>query len=180
MAQERVAVAIAEWSPTIVPGLLQADGYARAIIKRGSPRATEEEIKKGVVARLARREVLEADYPPDVRVVLCESVIRRTIGGADVMREQLALLLRCGQHPTVRIQLLPLDAEPHLFVDYAVSILTSANHSSTVYGETYGTAGAVEDPERVRAAIRAYDEITGEAFSTGESARRIAKQMETL
>jgi transcriptional regulator with XRE-family HTH domain len=180
MSEERSAVAIAEWSPTIVPGLFQTDGYARAIIKRGSPRATEAEITKGVDARLARREILHSDTPPDIRVVLCESVIRRRIGGVEAMREQLSALLEHSERPTVRVQVLPLDAEPHLFIDYPVSILTRANHVSKVYGETYRTAGAVDDPDHVRAALRAYDDITGDALSPRESARLIREQMETL
>lgn len=180
MAAERVAIAIAEWSPSIVPGMFQSDRYARAIIGGGSPRATEEEINRTVVSRLDRRDVLESENPPDIRMVLCESVVRRRIGGPEVMREQLALLLKLGEHPTVRLQVLPLDSDAHLFVDYPVSILTGPNHVPVVYGETYRTAGVVEDPEEVRAALRAYDEITGEALSTRQSARLITDLMERL
>lgn len=180
MSAERQAVAIAEWSPTVVPGLFQTSGYARAIIGSLNPRASEREVERGVTARLARLGVLDTATPPDVRLILCESVVRRRVGGPEVMREQLSSLLKHSTRPTVQLRILPLDAEPHAFVDYPVSILTDPKGVTIVCGETYRTAGVVEDPLHVREALRAYDEITGEALSTRQSASLITTQMEQL
>jgi hypothetical protein len=180
MALERAAVVIQEWSPTIVPGLFQTADYARCLFKGGSPRAGEDEVAAFVASRMRRREVLDGESPPDVRVVLCESVLRRRFCPPEVMRRQLGALLAAGERPTVRVQVLPLDAPGHLFSDGPVTLLTSPSRSVSVCVENYRTAGIVDDPAPVRTALRTYDELTSDALSARESARLIVEQMETL
>ncbi|REK84580.1 DNA-binding protein [Streptomyces inhibens] len=180
MALERSAVVIREWSPTIVPGLFQTADYARAVFTGGAPRASDDEVTAFIANRLTRRAILDGDAPPDVRAVLCESVLRRRLCPPDVMRRQLAALLKDGERSTVRIQILPWDAPAHLFADWPVTLLTSPSHVATVCVENYRTAGIVDDPDHVRTALRTYDELTSDALSARDSARLIAKQMETL
>lgn len=180
MALERQAEAVWEWSPTIVPGLLQTAGYARALLLKGKPRATQEEIVSDVSKRLARQAVLDVSAPPDLRVVLCESVLMRRVGSADVMREQLAALLDHGNQPTTRLRVLPLDAEAHLLIDWPASILTLPNHVTVVCVEAYRTAGIIEETEYVRPAVRAYTDLMGEALPVPQSASLITEYMEKL
>lgn len=180
MALEQQAVAIWEWSPSLIPGLFQTGGYARALFRADDPRASAEEVAAWVGRRLARQDLLKGAAPPDVRVVLCESVIRRRIGSAEVMRDQLAALLRYAEQPTTRFQLLPLDAEPHPLVEWPVTFLTAPNHLTTVCVESYRMTGMIEESEHVRKATRAYDDLTGEALSVRESAVLVREQMEKL
>ncbi|MFE2848323.1 helix-turn-helix domain-containing protein [Streptomyces scopuliridis] len=180
MALERQATAIWEWSPTIIPGLFQTPEYARALFRSGYPRATEGEITNYVRTRLTRQELLRNDAPPDVRLVVCQSVIQRRIISRDAMREQLAVLITQGGRPTTRVQVLPLDAEPHILMDGPITFLTAPNHVSVACVEAFRTANIHEDPEPVRTAMRAYDDLTGEALSSRESAEFIRKQMEKL
>ncbi|WP_308281028.1 helix-turn-helix domain-containing protein [Streptomyces monomycini] len=180
MAMERTAVTIREWSPTLVPGLFQTADYARHVFQGGYPRANAREISTSVNDRMARRALLDADTPPDVRVVLCESVLRRHFCPPEVMRRQLKALLVAGSRPTVRVQVLPLDAPAHLFIDGPVSLITSPQHNVVVCVENYRTGGILEDRELVQAALRAYDELTGDALPPRVSARLIAEQMEKL
>ncbi|MEV7383100.1 helix-turn-helix domain-containing protein [Streptomyces lydicus] len=180
MSLERSAVVIREWSPTIVPGLFQTPDFARAVFTGGAPRASGEEVSAFVTNRSARRAILDGDSAPDVHVVLCESVIRRCLCPPEVMHRQLAGLLKDGERPTVRIQVLPLDAPAHLLADWPVTLLTSPSYATTVCVENYRTVGIVDDPNGVRTALRAYDELTSDALSARDSARLIAQQMETL
>ncbi len=180
MAMERAAVAIREWSPTLVPGLFHTADYARCLYKGGFPRASAKETSAFVNDRLARKAVFDGDMPPDVRLVLCESVLYRRFCPPDVMRRQLKALLDAGERPTVRVQVLPLDAPGHLFSDWPVSLITSPNHIVSVCVENFRTAGIVDDPDYVRTALRTYDELTGDALSARESAHLIAEQMEKL
>ncbi|MFH8635037.1 Scr1 family TA system antitoxin-like transcriptional regulator [Streptomyces lydicus] len=73
-----------------------------------------------------------------------------------------------------------LDAPAHLLADWPVTLLTSPSYATTVCVENYRTVGIVDDPDGVRTALRAYDELTSEALSARDSARLIAQQMETL
>ncbi|MGW8377651.1 Scr1 family TA system antitoxin-like transcriptional regulator [Streptomyces sp. ODS28] len=140
MALERSAVIIREWSPTIVPGLFQTAEYARYLVEGGSPLAGDDEVARFVTNRLARQAIFDNETPPDVRLVLCESVLRRRFCPPDVMRDQLQALLSRGELPTVRVQILPLDAPAHLFSDWPVTLLTSPAQAVAVCGENYRTA----------------------------------------
>ncbi|MFE9886460.1 helix-turn-helix domain-containing protein [Streptomyces scopuliridis] len=180
MAMERQATAIFEWSPTIVPGLFQTAEYARALFRSSNPRATEDEIAGLMRARLARQELLRGEAPPSVRVVLCESVIRRRFGSRDMTREQLAVLVGLGERPTTRIQVLPLDAEPHLLMDGPITLLTAPNHATAVCVEAFRTSSINEDQEHVRAAMSACDDLTSEALSARKSAAFMRNEMESL
>ncbi|MCJ1677675.1 helix-turn-helix transcriptional regulator [Streptomyces sp. APSN-46.1] len=180
MKLERESIAVWEWSQNVVPGLLQTSDYARAILKKGDTRASEAEITNLLRARLARQDILRSATPPELRVVLCESVLHRHLGHRDVMRGQLAALLTHMEQPTTGIRVLPLDAEGHLLLAGSVSFLTAPNHVTAVCVEAYRTTGIVEEPEHVRAAQRAFEDLMGEALSARRSADLIRDQMERL
>ncbi|MGW5531577.1 helix-turn-helix domain-containing protein [Streptomyces xanthochromogenes] len=180
MAIEQTAIEVREWSQTLVPGLLQTAGYARAILRKGDPRASDTEIAKSVHLRMARQEVLNGAAPPVLRVVLCESVLRRQLAPREVMRAQFAALLAQAARPTTSVRVLPLDAEAHLLLEGSASFLTTPNHVTVVCVEAYRTAGIIDDPEHVRRAEHAYEEITGEALTRRQSMQRIQVQMEKL
>lgn len=97
-----------------------------------------------------------------------------------MMREQLAVLLGLSERPTTRLQVLPLDADPHPLMEWPVTFLTTPNHVTVVCVETYRTTGIIEEPEQIRTAMRAYDDLASEALSARESAALIRAQMERL
>lgn len=110
---EGAASVIRAYEPHYVPGLLQTEDYARAVLRSGQPHASEEEIERGVAFRMERQRLLEREEPPVLWPVVDETVFRRPIGGRKVMREQLTRLLETEAMPRVRVQLLPFAAGPH-------------------------------------------------------------------
>jgi hypothetical protein len=109
---ESAASELATYETILVPGLLQTEDYARAVL-RGNPDLTDEEIEELVQVRMGRQEILTREIDP-VRlwVVLDESVLHRPYGGADVLHAQLKHLLQMSQRPGIDIQVLPYDAGP--------------------------------------------------------------------
>ncbi|MER6827128.1 helix-turn-helix transcriptional regulator [Streptosporangium sp. NPDC000563] len=101
---EPFALVLRSWDPLLIPGLLQTEAYARAIFKN-APRITPEELEERVKARMWRKKILEGDNPPLFLVLIDESVLRRNVGGPEVMREQLGYLLEVAQRPSISIQL---------------------------------------------------------------------------
>lgn len=95
------------YEPQILPGLLQTEDYARAMISASVPNATTELIEARVQARIRRQERLTGEDPITMRVVLDESVLMRPIGGAKVMTEQLDRLAALAAEPHINIQILP-------------------------------------------------------------------------
>ncbi|MFC9883305.1 DUF5753 domain-containing protein [Streptomyces libani] len=175
---EPKAVSISAWSPTVVPGLLQTAPYARALLREGDPRASDDEVATLVRARMARQEVLKGNSPPDFSVVICESVLRRNVGGPDVMREQLSALLTHGSRRTTVLQVMPLSAETHGLMDGSMSILTTADDPPVIYTEGIRSGTIIEDPSTVRLLARSYDVLTASALSRDASASLIRKLME--
>ena len=89
--KEAQARRLRSFEPVVVPGLLQTEAYARAILSTRVG-ATEDQIDEAVAGRLERQRILERENPPELWVILDEGVLRRPVGGAGVMREQLAHL----------------------------------------------------------------------------------------
>ncbi|WP_433439908.1 helix-turn-helix domain-containing protein [Nonomuraea sp. CA-141351] len=106
---EATAEAIRTWEPLIVPGLLQTEEYARAVLS-GDVGATPEQVEEHVIARMERQSILQRPKPPMLWIVIDEAVLHRPIGSPTVMSAQLTRLVEAGQAPRITIQVLPLNA----------------------------------------------------------------------
>jgi len=104
---------IRAYEPHYVPGLLQTEDYARAVLRAGKPHASDEEIDRGVALRMERQRLLAREEPPLLWVVMDETVLRRPIGGPGIMREQIGRLIEACSMPRVRLQVMPFAAGPH-------------------------------------------------------------------
>jgi transcriptional regulator with XRE-family HTH domain len=102
---ERVAHTLRIWQPLILPGLLQTADYARALfVAMGHYADHADEM---VAARLARQAIFDRARPPNVSVVLDESVLHRLIGSPQVMYDALMHVVELSGRPYVMIQVLP-------------------------------------------------------------------------
>src|ERR1700761_4582770 len=81
---ESPARRLRDFELAVVPGLLQTEAYARAILSTRVG-ATEEELNEAVAARLARQQILERDQPPALWVLLDEAALRRPVGGPETI-----------------------------------------------------------------------------------------------
>jgi hypothetical protein len=105
---EEAASVIRTYESHFVPGLLQTQDYARAVIEQGHANAPVAEIAKRIGLRQDRQKVLARPDPPHLWAVLDESVLCRRIGGRDVMQAQLQALIEASARPNVRLQIVPL------------------------------------------------------------------------
>jgi transcriptional regulator with XRE-family HTH domain len=110
---EGEAAVIRAYEPHYVPGLLQTPGYARAVLRAGLPHAAADEIERLVDLRVERQGLLTRPDAPLLWVVMDETVLRRSIGGGEVMREQIGALVEATEMPNVRLQVIPYSAGPH-------------------------------------------------------------------
>lgn len=106
---EATAHAIRTWEPMLIPGLLQTESYARKVFL-GEPGATEQESEKAVQFRLHRQGVFSRSAPPMYSALIDESVLRRPVGGPQVMRDQLQRLLEVLNPPYITVRIVPLKA----------------------------------------------------------------------
>lgn len=120
---EQVASHLDIYLIQVVPGLLQTEEYARALISSGVMRSGQQEINKLVELRMERRGVLHGPDPLDLWVIVEETALRRPVGGVDVLRRQLCELRDVVDRlPNVHLQVLPTGAGSHCGVDGAFSV----------------------------------------------------------
>src|ERR1700759_1835789 len=112
VASEREARKLRSFEPSLVPGLLQTEEYARAVF-RARFGATDQEIKDQVAARLKRQETLTRQDPPELWVILDEAVLRRPVGGRHVMLDQVAYLLAASRRPATSVQIISSEVGVH-------------------------------------------------------------------
>ena len=138
---EAEASSMRTWEPIVLPGLLQTEGYARALLRTGRSTDPPEHIDRRVALRLKRQERLHGDSPLQLTAIVDESVVRRVIGGPAVMDDQLRHLIDTAQLPNVTMQVLPFDAGEHWFLAGSAALLEfrESTHSDVVYLE--GLAG---------------------------------------
>ncbi|MCX4663153.1 helix-turn-helix domain-containing protein [Streptomyces uncialis] len=111
---EGAAVLIRAYEPHFVPGLLQTEDYARAVLRSGAVGQTRpEDIDGHVALRMQRQDLLTRENAPRLWVVMDETALRRPAGGPEVMRGQIDKLLECTKLPNVTLQIARFDSGPH-------------------------------------------------------------------
>jgi transcriptional regulator with XRE-family HTH domain len=110
---EREARSLRHYSGMPIPGLLQTEDYARAMICGILHEATDEQVEHLVMARMDRQSVLAKEDPLRLWAIIDEAALHREVGGPDVMRAQLRRLLEAARSPHVTIQVIPFSAGVH-------------------------------------------------------------------
>ncbi|WP_244220567.1 helix-turn-helix domain-containing protein [Micromonospora noduli] len=176
---EQETTALRSFEPLYVPGLVQTEGYARAILA-GAGLFAADEVEQQVTARLDRQHVLTRDRPPLLSLVVDEYALRRHVGGPEVMREQLRHLVKLGSAlPRVRIQVVPLSAGAYAGLDGPFVIATTATGEDVVYLDGQRHGQVIDRSEYVRQMVEVWESIRGEALSQQQSLDLIAEVAET-
>jgi transcriptional regulator with XRE-family HTH domain len=164
---EEVATQIRAYEVQFIPGLLQSDGYARAVTLLGHAGASAAEIDRRVRLRMARQAVLAKPSPPSLWAVLDEAVLRRPAGPPDVMRGQLEHLLKLTRQPNVTIQVIPFTAGGHAAAGGPFSILRFAEPDlpDVVYLEQLTSALYLDKPEVVDSYLTVMERICTESLT---------------
>ncbi|MGW3045327.1 DUF5753 domain-containing protein [Kitasatospora sp. NPDC001159] len=178
MDLEAQASLIQVYCAQVVLGLVQTEDYARAVLRAGRPRDTEQHIEDKLAARIERQEILTRPAPPHLWLILDEAVLRRPVGGPEVMSAQLSHVLTATRRPDVVIQVLPFASGEHPALGGSLTILTLPNGTESAYMEGSHTGSLEEDPETVRGFRLSYDLIKASALPPDESAALIKTAME--
>ncbi|MET9413894.1 helix-turn-helix transcriptional regulator [Streptomyces klenkii] len=180
MELETRARVIDEYSGQLVPGLVQTEGYARALFRISNPKASPDVIDEKVSARLNRQRLLQGEAPPDLSMILDEAVIRRPVGGPAVMRAQLGRLIELVDTGTNVVQVLPFAHGEHALMGGGLTLMTLDDGSSIVYEESASSGTLLEAPAAVRVRERAYSLLSAYALSPTQSAAFLTQAMEAL
>ena len=174
---ESDAARLHDFQPSVVPGLLQTEDYARAVM-RGAPDAgCAEDIDQQVALRMRRQAILDEPRPPQLQVVLSESVLLVQVGGPVVMRAQLLRLADLASRPDLTIQVLPVRAAAQVQPVGPFTVLEFADPAdpTVVYLEHLTGSLLLEDEEEVQRYRAMFDHLRAEALGPGPSADLIAR-----
>jgi len=167
------------YEPMVVPGLLQQESYARALVESGIPQLTKREVEDRVQVRLRRQEVLRKPDPLHLSLVLQESVLRQRVGGdSPVMRDQLRHLIEAASLPNVDLRILldehtsPIGSFHHFVVVYLESDVPD-----TVYVEDFA-GGRFERAGSIRPYQETFERFNRLALDPGESITKIESAMQ--
>jgi transcriptional regulator with XRE-family HTH domain len=153
----------------VVPGLLQTEDYARAVLSTRVG-ATEDEIDEAVAARLARQKILGREHPPELWVILDEGVLRRPIGGRDAMQGQLDHLAGMARRPHIVVQVVPFDAGAHQGLDGGAFAIADFDDAATIaYQDTAVSGQIIEDASEADALAHTWDTLRLEALPRAAS-----------
>ncbi|MGW6709444.1 helix-turn-helix domain-containing protein [Streptomyces sp. NPDC054956] len=171
---EAKAAYISTYQCQVVHGLLQTEGYARALLGVDRPGQVEELL----AARMERQRILEREHPPALWVVLAEGVLCQQVGDREVMRNQLAHLLGFLERPWVQIQVLPFSVGQHAGLMGSFTLLRFEGDPDLFYEEGYAQGHMTANPSVIRERSVGYARLQAAALSPEASAELIARVME--
>nr|WP_247706486.1 helix-turn-helix transcriptional regulator [Streptomyces liliiviolaceus] len=162
---ESEASVIRLYEPHYVPGLLQTHDYAAALMHVGFPNATKEDVSRRVDLRMRRQDLLAKSDAPAVWAVLDETVLRRPVGGAEVMRAQIDRLSEALDMPKVRIQILrfSVGAHPGAFGPFHYFRFGFSELPDVVYTESLVGSVYVDQPADVVTYLEVLDRMSVQA-----------------
>jgi transcriptional regulator with XRE-family HTH domain len=173
---ENEAQGVRNYESLFIPGLLQTEDYARAVIRGVLPAATDTEVEDRVRARIERQEVLTKDAPLKFWAVLDEAALRRVVGGSAVMRAQLDHLTSAAKAPNVTFQVIRFGAGAHpgmpgqfVLMDFVDPMDTDLIYIDTMAGDLFLESDA--DISRYRTI---FDNLVAVAVSPNDSGSLVA------
>jgi transcriptional regulator with XRE-family HTH domain len=165
---ESAAGSLRVFEPLTVPGQLQTEPYARAIIGTSTRELTPDEVDQRVEVRLRRQDLIfKGDDPLRLSAVLDEAALRREVGGPAVMAGQARRLIEAAAHPRVRIQVLAFAQGSHVSMAGSFGIFSFPGDpgGDTGFVDTMAGSLFIERPAEIAAAREAFDELTAQALS---------------
>ena len=178
---EAAASVIRTYQVQFVPGLLQTEGYARALISQGSA-VSEEEVARRCELRASRREILRGADALQLWVVVDEGALRRPVGSGQIMRGQLKHLAEMADHPAVTLQILPFRAGAHPAMGGPFTILRFAEPdlADVVYIEQLTSGLYLDKPAEVDSYLAVMEQLCMRAEPVAGTARVLQRILADL
>jgi transcriptional regulator with XRE-family HTH domain len=171
---EAEAATLRWWEPLVIPGLLQTEDYARAILA-ARPGGDPDTIDENVTGRMERQAILDRPAAPQLWSVVDEGVLHRRIGDGKVMRDQLEHLADLSARPKVSVQVVPSSAGAHAGLLGAFIIADLDGSPGMVYLETAAEGYDTDSPAAVAQAVLRFDTLRSEALPRAASRDLILK-----
>ena len=165
------------YDPLLIPGLLQTEGYARAVFAGHCPPLSEEIIDQHTEARLSRQKLLTRVPLAELSFVISEEALRDPVGSQEVMREQWQRLLEVCAMRNVEVQVMPARRGFHPGKNGPFVVAETHEQNYLGYFESQGVGCVVSEPAEVSAFSLRYGKLRSQALNVEESARLIERMV---
>ncbi|MBB0247144.1 helix-turn-helix domain-containing protein [Streptomyces alkaliphilus] len=166
---ERVAVSLSTYECRLVPGLLQSEGYARALFENRLPLLTDEQIEAQITARLERQKMLRDRPDVPFGFIVEEYVFRRTLDDPEMTRDLLDCVLDHTARRNVTLQIVPLNVGLHSCTDGPLQLLETPERRRLAYSEGQENGRLISDAKEVSLLQQRYDTLRSQALTPRES-----------
>jgi hypothetical protein len=167
---EKVAVSLGTYECRLMPGLLQSEGYVRALCDNDIPPLTDEALETMVVARMERQELLRERPNTTFDFVIEEAILMRRLGGVDVTRELLDHILELSSLRNTTLQVMSADSEHHACLAGPVRLLETPDGRRLAYSEGQENGRLIADQKEVGRIQMRYASLRSQALSPKDSA----------
>ncbi|SDX83722.1 Helix-turn-helix domain-containing protein [Amycolatopsis xylanica] len=177
---EASAVEVKQFQGRVIPGLLQTQEYATALMSQYH--ADPERVERGTAVRMRRQEIVAPDGPEMV-FIMDEAVLRRTMGSVEVMRGQLLRLKEVAALSNIDVRVVPFSAGPHkgLASSFVLFRLSEIENDVVLLLEIPDQDILVEEfTDQTKDYIRIFDELEGLALTEDDSVKLIDKILAEL
>jgi transcriptional regulator with XRE-family HTH domain len=175
---EAASFIVRNFETLLVPGLLQTEEYARAVIGTLEEGAAADRVRTLVEIRMRRQEQLDREDPPLLFFILDEAVVRRLMGGRDVMCRQLRHLIEMARKPNVTIQIVPFSASTHpgLRGPFVIVEFPDPGDDDVLFLEAlFGELVSRDDPEEVSTYLVLFEQLRKLSLGPSDSVAYLEK-----
>jgi hypothetical protein len=177
---EDSATSIHQYDTSLIPGLLQTESYATAVTSGILPDVPAETVSQITQARILRQGRLAEANPPELWAVLDEAALRREVGSAEIMREQMEELIARSRRSNVTVQVIPLSAGAHPGMDSSFEILHLEEVSDVVHVEGLVGTFFLQNSGDLSRYRRAFDQLRAIALSPRDTRALVEDLMTQL
>jgi transcriptional regulator with XRE-family HTH domain len=174
---EDEAQGVRNYETSFIPGLLQTEAYARAVIRGVLPMASQQEVDDRVQARMERQPVLSRDNPLKLWAIIDEAALHRVVGGPETMQDQLRRLVEAVDQPHVTLQVIPFSQGAHagmpgsfVLMDFVDPMDTDLIYIDSMAGDLF-----LESPADVSRYTTIFDNLRAVALSPDDSTTLVAQ-----
>ncbi|MFJ3819493.1 helix-turn-helix domain-containing protein [Streptomyces nodosus] len=161
---EEEAISLYAYECRAVPGLLQPEGYVRAVFDLRLPPASEEQIEREVASRLDRQQILSTNQNTAFSFVVEQSVLERRMGGRDVTGQVIDHLLEVGRRRNIEVQIMPTVQEDHCGIDGPMYLAETSSHQWIGYTEGQRSSNLISAPKDVSVLLQRYGRLRSQAL----------------
>lgn len=161
---EEEAISLYAYECRAIPGLLQPEGYIRAVFDRRLPPASEEQIEREVAARLDRQQLISTRQKTAFSFVIEQSILERRMGGSEVTRHVIDRFLEVGTQRNIEIQIMPTVQEDHCGIDGQMYLAETPGHQWIGYTEGQRSSNLISAPKDVSVLLQRYGKLRSQAL----------------